>query len=315
MIENKALVSFRKSVVITIAITYFLILVGALVRATGSGMGCPDWPKCFGQYIPPTDISELPTNYKEIFKVEGKTIADFNAFHTWVEYLNRLLGVVEGLVILIMCSLAFRLRKEFKKIWISSIFSLLLVLFIGWVGSKVVSSNLAPIKITAHMVLAMLLSFVLIGTYSLTFVNAKIERIKQAKFLFNISLILFILTLVQILSGTQVRQQVDEIAIKLQNTHREVWVENLNLIFDVHKVLASLITVIFIAVYFYFRSKVNKQIKRLLLQNTMIVLIEFLLGNILAFAMPAFAQPIHLLFATILSGSLFYTLVVINKVR
>jgi len=315
MIENKALVSFRKSVVITIAITYFLILVGALVRATGSGMGCPDWPKCFGQYIPPTDISELPTNYKEIFKVEGKTIADFNAFHTWVEYLNRLLGVVEGLVILIMCSLAFRLRKEYKKIWISSIFSLLLVLFIGWVGSKVVSSNLAPIKITAHMVLAMFLSFVLIGTYSLTFVNAKIERIKQAKFLFNISLILFILTLVQILSGTQVRQQVDEIAIKLQNTHREVWVENLNLIFDVHKVLASLITVIFIAVYFYFRSKVNEQIKRLLLQNTMIVLIEFLLGNILAFAMPAFAQPFHLLFATILSGSLFYTLVVVNKLR
>jgi amino acid permease len=54
-----------------------------------------------------------------------------------------------------------------------------LVLFIGWVGSKVVSSNLAPLKITAHMVLAMLLSFVLVGTYELTFANRQLEKNKN----------------------------------------------------------------------------------------------------------------------------------------
>jgi cytochrome c oxidase assembly protein subunit 15 len=185
--DNLELIKFRKSLIVTIVITYLLIMVGALVRSTGSGMGCPDWPKCFGQYIPPTNISQLPTNYKEIFKVEGKTIADFNAFHTWVEYLNRLLGVVVGFVILAMVYFAFPIRKTHRKVWLSTLFSLFLVLFIGWVGSKVVSSNLAPIKISIHMILALALSFVLVGTYYLTSNITAIEKIKEinAKPFFN----------------------------------------------------------------------------------------------------------------------------------
>ena len=62
------------------------------MRASGAGMGCPDWPLCFGQWIPPTDVDQLPANYQEIYADRGYADTTFNATKTWIEYLNRLLG-------------------------------------------------------------------------------------------------------------------------------------------------------------------------------------------------------------------------------
>ena len=106
-------------------LVYLVILAGALVRMTGSGMGCPDWPKCFGYYIPPREQKELEFTpnkaYDEgqvIIKDEGLLVAKsdfvastsfsetdweaytkhdyaiFNPAHTWIEYINRLLGAL-----------------------------------------------------------------------------------------------------------------------------------------------------------------------------------------------------------------------------
>ena len=119
---------FRRFSVITIISIYLLILVGGIVRSTGSGMGCPDWPKCFGNYVPPTDVSQLPDNYQDIYSQKrakknqklanylekmgftdiahkirnDKSIleeGEFNVVRTWIEYLNRLLGVLIGLFV------------------------------------------------------------------------------------------------------------------------------------------------------------------------------------------------------------------------
>lgn len=304
---------FKRILWTSIIITYLLILVGAAVRASGSGMGCPDWPKCFGQYIPPTQLSELPANYKEIFKVEGKVIADFDAFHTWVEYLNRLLGVVEGFVILALLVSAFQIRKENKKLWYGALVTFLLVLIIGWVGSKVVSSNLAPAKITLHFILALAMSFVLVGMLFLARSNPSPSPEKPPRKLFTFLIFFFAMTLVQIMVGTQVRQQVDDIATKLQNTHREVWVENLDGVFTFHKWIAATLLFTFVGGYFFWKSKLDATTKRIMGFSAWVIVLEFIFGDSLMHWMPAFVQPLHLLLANVFVGLVFYLLMHINN--
>ena len=64
---------FRKVAKISLVLVYVVIVAGAVVRMTGSGMGCPDWPKCFGYYIPPTNVEELQWQPNRQFK-KGQVI-------------------------------------------------------------------------------------------------------------------------------------------------------------------------------------------------------------------------------------------------
>jgi cytochrome c oxidase assembly protein subunit 15 len=172
----------------TCSSVFLLFFFGGLVRATGSGMGCPDWPKCFGLWAPPTCECKLPGNYQQIFlekrlqKVErfakvltslgmeasaeklrsDKSIQQPEAFHpvkAWIEYINRLFGVLSGLFAMVYFGMAvwFRGRIASGKGW--GLVGLILLLVNGWLGSLVVATNLLPGVVTLHFLLSFLCLF------------------------------------------------------------------------------------------------------------------------------------------------------------
>ena len=126
---------FFQSAVVSTILSYLLIFVGGLVRVSGSGMGCPDWPRCFGRWIPPTNIDQIPS-YMDT--------TSFNIVLAWIEYSNRSLGVLVGFSIIVLNIIAIYYFRKEMKLFLSSILSLILVAANGGLGAIVVSSILNP---------------------------------------------------------------------------------------------------------------------------------------------------------------------------
>ena len=100
---------------INIVMVILVIAAGSIVRTTQSGMGCPDWPTCYGLIIPPTSVNQLPVNYQQLYANEGIDAEAFDVLKTWIEYINRLLGALLGLFVLIQTGLSIRYRKSHPK--------------------------------------------------------------------------------------------------------------------------------------------------------------------------------------------------------
>ncbi len=71
---------FRTLSKIALVLIYLVIVAGAIVRMTGSGMGCPDWPKCFGYFIPPTESSQLLFEANHSYEKGMMILMDHEAF-------------------------------------------------------------------------------------------------------------------------------------------------------------------------------------------------------------------------------------------
>ena len=166
---------FFRSALISTILSYLLIFVGGLVRVSGSGLGCPDWPKCFGRWVPPTSIEQIPTHIDP---------TSFNIVLAWIEYGNRMLGVIVGFSIIIMTVIAVLYFRNNSKILYSALWSLFLVGANGGLGAIVVSSVLNPFIVSLHMILALFLVSVLsygtIESYKLINLN-KFSNISLSK--------------------------------------------------------------------------------------------------------------------------------------
>lgn len=326
---------FRRFSAATIIAVYLLIAVGGIVRSTGSGMGCPDWPKCFGSWVPPTDVTQLPNDYKDIYvqqRVEKNVRfanyltsfgfddlaheilndpqilveEDFNAAKTWTEYVNRLIGAVIGILIFGTAVLSIRYWKEDKLITVLSFVAFVLVGFQGWIGSIVVSTNLLEWMITIHMLLALVIVCLLIYVYhrsknrNTEYSSARLGKLKW------IVMLCLVFTVIQIVLGTQVREAIDTLSNALA---RSEWIDNLGSSFLIHRSYSLLL----LALHVYLLWKLMKEgIRRNELVNPTkwllaVVVVEIVSGALMAyFGVPAFIQPIHLLLGSVIIGVQFY---------
>ncbi|OUJ75580.1 COX15/CtaA family protein [Hymenobacter crusticola] len=336
---------FRLMGLLTVAAVYLLILVGGIVRSTGSGMGCPDWPKCFGMWIPPTDIQQLPSNYKEVYtaqrvaknkklaltlerlgfkQVAGSIFAhptqyietDFNATKTWIEYVNRLLGAVIGILIFLTVLFAVPYWKKDRVVFWLAFWSWILTGVQGWLGSLVVSTNLLPIMVTIHMGLALVIVGLLI--YAVDRSQKEFREVSKvvtsSKLTFWLWLTI-LLTFVQIVIGTQVREQVDVVAFAEAYSRRAEWVNQLGSVFHLHRTFSIFLLIANLYVAYRLLQLHSKRLQQLAVSIIALVGIEMVAGMTLAsFALPAAVQPVHLTIATILFGVQFLTAVLHHRI-
>ncbi len=309
---------FRRFGILTIASVFFLIFVGGLVRSTGSGMGCPDWPKCFGQWVPPSDISELPADYKERFRVEGHEIADFDVYKTWTEYVNRLIGVTTGLFIFLTVFFAIPYLKKDKHIFWLSFAAFILVGFQGWIGAKVVSSNLAHWMVTIHMIIALIIVGLLIYTItrSQQFIITQHTPDRMIK---PLMVIILIMSAIQTISGTQVRENVDAVALIMGEQNRAHWVSALGDMFKFHRTFSMVSFILTIVMLKKCRDSFERSslIYRIALSTLILVAVQVLSGKVLDnLGFPGYVQSLHLFVGSLIAGAqLFITILLFSKTK
>lgn len=314
---------FLKFQWVVLILIFLVVFAGSFVRMSGSGMGCPDWPKCFGKWVPPTELTELPEDYREAYllkrqkKVEKfckfldrigldataqKILNDptvyveeaFNARKTWIEYINRLAGFLAGNAMLLGFGWLLLFYRKRKWLLLTGL-NLVLMGIEAWFGSIVVATNLVPWTITIHLFLALVI--IGIQLYLLhNMQNRKRPDIPQEKAFQWLSWLILGITFYQMFLGTQVRESID--ALVKKGYARAEWIEQLGLPFFIHRSFSWLVLILL--VYLFWQNRKKWHYSRI---NVAFYLLaaELCTGVALAYAdMPGLVQTAHLVFATIL---------------
>ena len=235
---------FQKLATAALVSVLILMFVGAIVRVTGAGMGCPDWPTCWGCLIPPTQVEQVDFSKLPIEKFQRKAQrmgrdpaeiteaslrAEFNPRHVWTEFVNRLTSLPVGFFSLATFIAAFWQREKRPLVFWMAFASLVTVLVNAWMGAKVVYSGLAPGVLTTHLALAMSLIGMLVycawrGTdtpWRIDMADAQLSRLRR------IVSVLLVVIVAEGIIGAQVREMTDELAKSHAGAARATWVSEL----------------------------------------------------------------------------------------
>jgi len=175
---DKKLLKFL--IIFSIVDCIFQISLGGFVRVSSSGLGCPDWPLCYGKIIPPMN------------------------YHTLIEWGHRTSGVVLGILISLVNLLTIIKEKNNRLLLFSSLMSLFLVIIAGGVGGVVVLTELEPSLRTLHLFLAQLIIFTL-GVALISLYVPKNRTYKDIWILDKYSILIGVValsTIIALLSGS-----------------------------------------------------------------------------------------------------------------
>ncbi|MDF1752340.1 MAG: COX15/CtaA family protein [Verrucomicrobiales bacterium] len=255
-----------------LAFLLILVFVGAIVRASGAGLGCPDWPTCWGCLVPPWKADQIDLEKIDFEKFKRKAerlgrnpdevtretvLASFNPVHTWTEFINRLVSLPIGLFSLasVVFALAMPPIRDRWRFRLVAIASLLIILINAWMGREIVYSGLKPGIITTHLALAMLLIVLLV--YGRWIANARPAELNATKKLFYLVVALFGFVVAEGIMGAQVRELTDELAKSHIGEDRASWIGEIEKtgIFLVHRSFSWFIVILSIAAYIQARKQ------------------------------------------------------------
>ncbi len=241
---DMAMTRFQKLATAALISVLFLMFVGAIVRVTGAGMGCPDWPKCWGSLIPPTaaeqvDFTKLPIErFRQKAERMGRdpsTITEeslrqeFNPRHVWTEYFNRLCSLPVGFFCVATVVAGFWQRPKRPLVFWCAWLALIMVLINAWMGARVVFSGLKPGVLTTHLALAMsLLGFLTYAAWAGTDRPWRIQVHERGRRLLRWAVIILLGTIIiEGILGSQVREQTDLLSKFHIKVPRAEWNEEL----------------------------------------------------------------------------------------
>ena len=291
---------FKILALLSTAVTYFLIFVGGLVRVSGAGLGCPDWPKCFGRWIPPTNINQLPADIDPNL---------FNFTLAWIEYINRLIGMITGLLIAITAIYAIIHFRKYPKIIIPSVIGALLVAVQGWQGGQVVASALEPFMITIHMFLAFIIVSIMVYVYLQTLLLEKPQLAVSGTGQLKLWLILlYLVSVVQVVIGTQMRSGLENLKDNFPMLSPVEWIAKLGPVNQLHTILGFIVITLAICTTIELMRKQTGRIgyfKFVIFTIDILFALQIVVGFILVnLGIPAILQILHLWFSSLIIGGL-----------
>jgi cytochrome c oxidase assembly protein subunit 15 len=267
----------QKLALLSIVLLIVLIFAGAVVRVTGSGLGCPDWPTCWGEFIPPTSIEQVDESYLEKklprFKKSAerfgrdpdeitveRLLEEYDPVQTWIEFTNRLLALPVLLANFLLMIACLRSRIMPKL----GVCAFVLVIISALTGIVVVASGLRSGVVTIHMALAFLQLFVLTYLYWAG-VRPGIFRTQIAGPSRPQVMILLSCVMIEWAMGSQIREVTDRLMMEQGIASRGSWIDEISesLIYLIHRSFSW--SILIAALWLGYKSRWKGKIPRLVL--------------------------------------------------